>query len=293
MSSAICAALPLKQVALAVVELDGPGLVEPAGVVREPDALRIPAVLLRRAMQALDAFLESGHRVERVMRVVADREPAVAVAGGAAQRRGAFAPHPDRRMRLLHGLRHEADVGEPHVAALEARILLGPEDLERLEPFVGDPAALLEGRRIQGLELLLQPAGAGAEHHAAMGEHVDRGRDLRGMHGAAIGDDRHRGDQARLTADRRQPGQERELLEAGARAGTGPRPGRRVGIARFDVARHHHVVGDREMSEALLLGAAHDRLDSLRGGERAARRNGQSEVHDGTLREASDGEASC
>jgi hypothetical protein len=99
-------------------------------------------------------------------------------------------------MRLLHRFRQEADVGEAHMAAFEARGVLRPEDFEGLQPFVRDPAALLKGRRVQRLELLLHPAGAGAEHQASLREHVDRGRDLGGVHGAAIGDDRHGGDQA-------------------------------------------------------------------------------------------------
>jgi hypothetical protein len=35
------------------------------------------------------------------------------------------------------------------------------------------------------------------------------------------------------------------------------------------------------MIEAEFLGAAHEGLDIIRGGERAARWNGQSDVHDG------------
>src|SRR5690606_33199980 len=97
-----------------------------------PDAVRIAAVLLRQLAQTLHAGLEARRGVEGMARVVADREPGVAVAHGAAQRGRALAADPDRRMRFLHGLGQKADVGEAHVLARKARIVLGPQDLEAL-----------------------------------------------------------------------------------------------------------------------------------------------------------------
>ena len=243
--------------------------------------LRIAAVLLRHLMEFLDAGLEARDRVEPMVRVVADREPDVAVAYRAAQRGRALAADPDRRVRLLHGLGQEGDLGEAHVAALETRVLLGPQDLERLQVLVGDAAALLERRRADRLELLLHPAGARAQHQAPVGKHVDRGCDLGGVHRGPIGDDRDRGDQAGPAGDRREPGQQRELLEAFARSRAGPCAGFGVGVAEVDIARHHQVIGYRQVVEAELLGAAHQGRDLVGGGERAARWNGQSDVHDG------------
>ena len=142
-------------------------------------------VLLRHPMQLRHAVLEPRHRVEPMVRVVADREPDVAVAHGAAQRGSR------RRSRsadgLLHGLGQEGDVGETHVAAFEVRGVLGPQDLERLQVLVGDAAAVLERRCTDRFELLLHPAGTGAQHQAPAGEHVDGGRDLGGVHRSPIG----------------------------------------------------------------------------------------------------------
>ena len=136
------------------------------------------------------------------------------------------------------------------MAALETRIVLGPQDLERLQVLVGDAAALLERRRADRFELLLHPAGARAQHQTPLREHVDRGCDLGGVHRGAIGNDRDRGDQPGPAGDRREPGQQRELLEAFARSRAGPRSGSRIRISGLDIARHHQVIGHRQMVEA-------------------------------------------
>src|SRR6516165_7542410 len=98
-----------------------------------------------------------------MLRVGADRIPAVADAGGATQRRAAFTANPDRRVGLLRRLWLEADVGELDVTALEAWIVLGPQLAEGVQIFVGDHASLGEGRNPQRIELLTHPAGADAE----------------------------------------------------------------------------------------------------------------------------------
>ena len=41
--------------------------------------------------------------------------------------------------------------------ALEVGVVLGPQQLEGLQILIGDPAALLEGRRAQGVEFMAPP----------------------------------------------------------------------------------------------------------------------------------------
>ena len=203
-------------------------------------------------------------------RVVADREPGVAVADGAAQRRRALAADPDRRVRLLHRLGQKADVAETTWRPAKRGSSSVHSSLKACShSSVTRPRSSNGGAPTASNSSFIQPAPTPSDHAPAR-EHVDRGRDLGGVHRAAIGDHRDRGDQARLAADRRQIGEQGELLEALARSRAGPGAGGGVRVARADAARHHHVVGDREMGKAELLGAAHERRDRVRRGERAA-----------------------
>ena len=95
--------------------------------------------------------------------------PAVAEAGGAADRVFAVAADPDRDRRLLHGLGQEDDVGEVAIFAAVARVIAGPKLSERRDVFVGDFAALLERLGAQDFEFFLHPADAGADDHAPAG----------------------------------------------------------------------------------------------------------------------------
>ena len=85
---------------------------------RPPSGSPDPAsavILCRRATWILDNA--SGYRAD--LRVGTDRIPRIADAGSSSQRRTALASDPDRRIRLLHGLRLEADIGELDMLAVE------------------------------------------------------------------------------------------------------------------------------------------------------------------------------
>src|SRR6185369_12853554 len=113
----------------------------------------------------------------------ADRIPGIAETRSPPQRRTAFASDPDRRMRLLHGLWIEADIGEFDMLAVEFWRILGPEFDKRAHIFVGHGSPRVEIRRIDGLELLPHPARADTERQPATREDVDGREDLRGQHG--------------------------------------------------------------------------------------------------------------
>ena len=91
--------------------------------------------------QSCDCRLVARQAVERIRGVDADRIPAVAEPGRAAERGSAFAADPDRGMRRLHGLGREDDAAEPRVTPGETGLVLGPEFAERLKIFVSDGAA--------------------------------------------------------------------------------------------------------------------------------------------------------
>jgi hypothetical protein len=150
-------------------------------------------------------------------------------------------------MRLLHRLRQERDIPEAHVITFETWFVLCPQCLECHQVFIGDAPAFLESRCAQGVELLLHPSRPNAENHAAVGQNVDGGYDLRRVHRAAMGNDRHRRQQACRRIDGGDVCQQRELIEAGAGGRAGELSGRGVGIAGIDGPRHHHVVGNRQV----------------------------------------------
>src|SRR5262249_61812436 len=97
---------------------------------------------------------------------------AVAQRHHAAERAGAVATDPDRRMRLLHGLGREADVGEAEELATERRIVLRPQGLEGAQDLVGLAATRVKGRA-KDLELLLPPADAHAADEVPVRQRVD------------------------------------------------------------------------------------------------------------------------
>src|SRR6202011_6096353 len=100
----------------------------------------------------------------------ADRIPGIADAGSSSQCGAALASDPDRRMRLLHGLGIETDIGEPDMLAVELRRILGPELNESAHIFVGHRSTRIEVRRVDGLEFLAHPARADTKRQPAAGE---------------------------------------------------------------------------------------------------------------------------
>jgi hypothetical protein len=214
------------------------------------DAGGVAPGLGHQLAQLRDAGAVARQALHREGGVGADRVPAIAQPRGAAQRRAALAADPDRRVRLLHRLRLEADIAEADMLAREFGCRLRPERLAGHDVFVGHPTAGGEIRQLQRLELLLQPAGADAEGQAPFRQHID-GRDhLRQQHRWPVRHHRYRGDQPQrpgLGGDEGHLGQLLVPLPAG---GGGEFAGVRIGVFGVDVLRDDHMVADGGVVEA-------------------------------------------
>src|SRR5262249_20273831 len=114
------------EMALAVGRLGRHRVAMLGAAIGKGDALRIAARLGGELAQLLDAGAVALEAVERMRRVEAGRIPGIGEAGGAAQRRRALAGRPERRVRLLHRLRREDDVGETDMLAGKARVISCP-----------------------------------------------------------------------------------------------------------------------------------------------------------------------
>ncbi len=196
--------------------------------------------------------------------------PAVAEERRPPQGGLAVATDPNRRMRLLNGLRPTVERLEPIELAREGRGTLRPQRLEDSDVLVRHRASPLELRRAERLELLAHPSHADADGDTALREHVDGRERLRRQHRIAVRHDHHARDQAqafRLGGDERH---QRELIEHVAL--TGEDPGHRVRILRLDRDGKHQVVGDHHGREAEGLAALDERLERLGCRGPAARR---------------------
>src|SRR5262245_19026556 len=100
---------------------------------------------LHGAARGLGRGAEPGERGAQLGGRLGRRVPAVAEGRDAAKRARAVAADPDRRVRLLHRLGREADVGEAVELAVEAWVIRGPQLLEDAEHLVGAAAAVAEG----------------------------------------------------------------------------------------------------------------------------------------------------
>ena len=225
---------------------------------RQADRLGIAPRLSGHLAQARHLGLETRQAIERILRVGTDRIPGIADAGGSSQRRTALASDPDRRMRLLHGLRLETDIGESDMLAVELRRILGPEFNEGAHIFVGHCSTRIEVRRVDGLELLAHPARTDTQRQPATRENVDGRENLGGQHGRSM---RHHHDGGHETQARRfrgDPGDLRQLFVPLAAGAAGELPGGAVGIFGRDRGRNHDVVAERRVVEAHRLAANHD-----------------------------------
>src|SRR5215472_9930229 len=108
-----------------------------------------------------------------------DSVPSVAERGRAAERGIALAAEQDRRVRLLHRLRLEAQRPERERLALELGLRLCPEHLESARALARDCSAPGEVDP-DCLEFLLEPACADAEHQASARQYVQADRQARG-----------------------------------------------------------------------------------------------------------------
>src|SRR5216684_2387759 len=98
-----------EQAVFAVTSQRWRGLAEHRAAQSQADRLRIATRFGGHLAQARHLDLITRQAIERILRVGTDRIPRIADAGSSSQRRTALASDPDRRMRLLHGLRLETD----------------------------------------------------------------------------------------------------------------------------------------------------------------------------------------
>src|SRR5580700_9183562 len=101
-----------EQAVFAVTSQRWRSLAEHRAAQSQADRLWIAPRFSAHLAQARHLGLETRQAIERIVRVGTDRVPRIADAGSSPQRRTALASDPDRRMRLLDGLRLEADIGE-------------------------------------------------------------------------------------------------------------------------------------------------------------------------------------
>jgi len=100
--------------------------------------------------------------------------PAVADGAGAADCRAAVSADPHGDAAALHRLGQHVDVADRVVLALVADRIGRPRDAHQLDVVLGHAPALLERRRTERLELLAEPADAGAQDDAALGHAIER-----------------------------------------------------------------------------------------------------------------------
>src|SRR5215212_2693741 len=106
------------------------------------------------------------------------RQPAVAVGGDALQNAWSFAADQDGRVRSLHRFGFLPDRPEPNVSAVERRLILRPNPLDRQYLLPHDvPPAVRLNTVIR--HLFAVPPGANAEDDAPAGQDVEGGHLLR------------------------------------------------------------------------------------------------------------------
>src|SRR5881409_1732058 len=110
----------------------------------------------------------------------------IADGAGAAGRRVAVPADPHGNPASLRRLGQDVDVAHRAIFTLERDGVGRPHRAHELHVLVGHRAALLERWRAERLELLAQPADAGAEDHAPTGEDVDRREHLGGDQRVAV-----------------------------------------------------------------------------------------------------------
>ena len=107
----------------------------------------------------------------------------------------ATGPHPQRRMRLLHGARLDDDVVEvPALAVVREAVAGGPGLAQERQGLVEALGRLLDGDA-EARELRRAVALADAEIEAAVGQQIQRGDLLGQQHGVVPGQHHHRGAQ--------------------------------------------------------------------------------------------------
>ena len=225
--------------------------VQPWRVVGKAHVSRVAARLRGVLLHSRERLFHLRQRAHGVGGVVADGVPLVGETAGASQGRGALAAHPDGRMGLLHRLGLEVEVGEAAELAVKGGRLAGPQLLEGANVLGGDGAAAVEVGRLDGLELLPQPARAAAHDEAAAGQDVDGREHLCRQHRRSVRDHHDGGEQPQRRGARGQEGMHRQHLHDLRVEADGAVRG--VRVWRAGVARHDDVVAHRHDAEAQSL----------------------------------------
>src|SRR6185503_19149098 len=92
---------------------------------------------LEGALGPLGGGAELDQRLAELRGRLGGGVPAVAEGDHPAEGAGAVAAHPDGRVRFLHRLGREAEIAELEELAVEGRVRLGPQDLERAQDLIG------------------------------------------------------------------------------------------------------------------------------------------------------------
>ena len=116
------------------------------------------------------------------------RHPRVAVLEHAVEHGRAAAADVDRRVRHLQRLRVAPDAVEGHEVAVERRLVVGPDLLDRQDALAHQPHPRARVRPVVD-HLLAVPARADAEVHPPAGEVVEAGDLLRRDDRIALGDE--------------------------------------------------------------------------------------------------------
>ena len=107
--------------------------------------------------------------------------PGVAHPGGSGDGSVAICGHPNRRVRLLHGAKHQLGVLQPEVLPLVVHLLPRPQQAHGLQAFqvAAHPGAT---RHAEVVVFLVAVAQGGAQGEVAAGYHVHGGDTLRQVH---------------------------------------------------------------------------------------------------------------
>ncbi len=212
---------------------------------------------------------------------VGERHPALRPLGGAPDRGGAVAAHPDRGVGPLDGPGPHDRAARAEVPALGDELVLRPHAAHDVDRLVGELVALVEVGT-QRRELRLEVAGGDAEDDASAREHVEAEHRLRGQERIPVREHEDVCLHPQLRGRRRRERERDERVE------------RVVSAAREPLGVRGRVIGHEARVEACALrrrGAGHHRVarDELRRVLDVVRRQPDRESHHRNLDEARTG----
>ena len=157
-----------------------------AGEAGDHGDVRVDGVADRHAF-VLERLVVVGHPVLRFFRVdEGEGEGADAELGGEVDRVAVRTCDPERRVRLLDGLRHDVAHRHREVLALESRVGVHGEHVRDLLDGLAPHRAALHGVDVEAFEFGAGGGFAGAELDAAVGDEVERGDFLGDTRGGVV-----------------------------------------------------------------------------------------------------------